>query len=224
LLFIDDDVVAAEGTARRHLAHHAASPRPLVLVGYMPCVIPKPRRRGQFPIYLYQRSYEGICRKYEADASSVLRHLWGGHVSVRRSSFSAISAVPPNFPRHQDRVLGWYLLASGCAGVFDRSLRSEHRFERSPAQFFADCRKSGQSQVALASASASPPLHLLNSVMEAERPHVVLGTVLRSRAVLGALRVGIAVSGRLHLWQLETLFARAAAFGEICWGTYYATR
>jgi hypothetical protein len=190
----------------------------------MPCVIPEPRRPGQFPVYLYQRYYEGICRAYEADSSSVLTHLWGGHVSVRRSSFSAIPSVPPNFPRHQDRVLGWYLLAAGCVGVFDRSLRSEHRFERSPAQFFADFRRSGQSQAALAAASASLPPHVLNYDIAAERPGPVLGTVLRWRPVLGALRVATNVSGRLHLWRLETLFARAAVLGETCRGAHLPPR
>lgn len=224
LLFIDDDVVAAEGTAHRHLSYHARSLQPLVVVGYMPCAIPRPRRPGQFPIYLYQRYYEGVCRKYEADPTSVLTYLWGGHFSVQRRSFSATTPVPPNFPRHQDRLLGWYLQADGCAGVFDRTLLSEHRFERSSAQFFSDCRKSGQSQVALAAVSRSLPVALPDHETVEQSGGLILESVLRFGAVLGVLRMGICLAGHLHLWGVETLFARVVALGETFRGIHSRTK
>lgn len=210
LLFLDDDVVAANGIAGRHLSWHQAAPSPLVVVGYMPPLIAGRRVAGQFPVHLYRRSYERMCRRYELDPSTILLNLWGGHLSVRRELYRRARRVEPQV-YHEDRLLGWSLLEAGCSGAFDRSLISEHHYSRSPEQFFGDCRRSGRTQRVLA--SLAPPearvgvdsdLGVLGRLVLrvlAAYPHVTI-------AILGR---GVRRAGRARQWSLETNLARVVA-------------
>jgi GT2 family glycosyltransferase len=214
LLFLDDDVVTSDRVASGHLAIHRKASRAIVLLGYMPPRLHKPRRPGEFPPHVYGRNYERICRRYESDSSSVLLNLWGGHFSVGRASFLRADPVDATLAYHADRALGWSLLRAGLTGVFVRSLSSEHLYSRSPEQFFADCRRDG-SQTTLA--SMAPPAARAGADAE-------VGVV--ARAALGlvgstpswlenALKRGISLAGWSKWWGMETLLARCLAALEI---------
>jgi hypothetical protein len=207
LLILDDDVVAHEGLAAGHLAHHRHRPDPIVVLGYMPPERPGPRRAGQFPIFLYAADYERTCQSYEADASEVLRNLWAGNFSVRRDLFLASPRVPSELPYHQDQVVGWYLAAAGCSGVFDRSLASEHRYVRSAEQFFNDCHRRGRALVQLQ--ELAPP-GILPATVESPVMHPLVGVLAKeSRSELRSVARGaLSAAGRLHLWALETFLGR----------------
>jgi GT2 family glycosyltransferase len=208
VLFFDDDVVATPSTASGHLAHHKRSSRPLVVLGYMPPRLPYPRSPGDFPIFVYGRDYEGACRKYDADPSYVLSDLWGGNFSVRKEIFLAADAVPRELPYHQDQVLGWSLRELGCTGLFDRTLQSVHHYERTPDQFFVDCRRRGQ---ALAMLKAVSPADVETD------PRAGLSAMSRAvvQAALDGPRQGTTLlnsllhwAGRLQLWKIETRIGR----------------
>jgi GT2 family glycosyltransferase len=211
LLFLDDDVVTADGVASRHLAIHMGASVPLALLGYMPPRLSSPRHAGQFPVHLYRRSYERRCRRYELDPSSVLLNLWGGHFSVRRETFFSALGLKAKLPYHEDRLLGWSLRRVGCVGAFERNLVSEHRYSRSPEQFFADCRRSGRAQSMLASLAPREarvgvdtdlgPLGRAALRMLASRPYVITGILDR----------GILIAGWARWWGLETVLARVLA-------------
>ncbi len=143
VLMLDDDVVAGPGLGSMHLEHHKRDPHGLVLVGYMPPDLPVRRKAADFPVHLYARDYEAVCRRYEADPDEVLLNLWGGHFSVRRDLLLAADSVPA-VAAHEDQILGWNLRALGCHGRFDPGLPSRHRYERTPARYFQDHERRGR--------------------------------------------------------------------------------
>jgi GT2 family glycosyltransferase len=215
ILFIDDDVVTTDGVASSHLALHLRAPVPLVLVGYMPTHLPSPRRAGDFPAFVYERNYERMCQIYEKDSSRVLLNLWSGHFSVRRDVFLSTLGAQAKVPGHEDRLLGWELRRAGCKGVFDRSLTSEHRYTRTPQQFFAWCRRSGRAQAVLHTLA---PLEADVAVdAELGLPGRVALRILTQRPseFRPLLTRGISAVGWLRWWSAETLLARALATLEM---------
>ena len=84
LLFLDDDVLPGPGLMGGHLRAHAGRDD-LVVVGYMPTVVPRPATGAAFATVLYAQEYEGRCATYEADPADVLKHLWMGNVSLTRA-------------------------------------------------------------------------------------------------------------------------------------------
>lgn len=211
LLFLDDDVVATPTTATGHLCRHSADEPLRVVLGYMPPRQAVPREPGQFPLVIYGTDYEKACARYEADPGSVLRDLWGGNFSLRRTVFleaSAHTAVPRELPYHQDQVLGWQLRSFGCTGIFDRALGAEHRYERSPDQFFVDCRRRGEALAGLRAIAPDdveidPRAYSGPAVRQASR---ILS--LRPDVARQVLRWATTSAGRVHWWPMETRVAK----------------
>ena len=147
ILMLDDDVLPEPGLVSGHASHHAAA-RGLVLLGYMPVALPRPHRRGQYPAVLYAHAYELACAEYERDPGSILRGLWGGNVSMRRSDCLRVGlaggdGLPGGYGYHEDRDLGLRCEAAGLRGVFDRRLRARHQYAKTPEAFLAAARNSG---------------------------------------------------------------------------------
>ena len=142
VLFMDDDVVAApdllEGHRRRHAEDDAR-----VVIGYMPVAR---SRCDALPVRLYSRFYESQCRAYEEQPDRILENLWNGNVSIRRRDALRVGIPEPAYDTRYgpDRELGLRLLAAGLTGVFDRTLRAEHRYVRSEEAFLADARSAGE--------------------------------------------------------------------------------
>jgi len=149
VLLLDDDVVPAEGLAARHATRH--SKPGLVVVGYMP--VPAPERPGaeSLPRLLYRREYEKRVSGYERDPATILTHLWGGNMSLRRVDALRVGIANPGFVgrRHEDREFGIRCARAGLVGVFDRALGANHEYERSLEPFLADARVQGSELVAL---------------------------------------------------------------------------
>jgi GT2 family glycosyltransferase len=134
VLFLDDDVVPAHRAVTGHLRRHAeAAGR--VVVGYMP-VAPM-RLVESATARIYARDYEAVCREYDTGGNAVLRNLWGGNISMRRTDAQRVGIATERFrfTQHEDRELGLRCLDAGLQGVFDRSLTAEHRYEREPERF-----------------------------------------------------------------------------------------
>jgi glycosyltransferase involved in cell wall biosynthesis len=216
VLLLDDDVVAAPGLVTGHARWHATT-RDCVVVGYMPTHRPPRRRRGMFATYLYADEYEARCKAYEADAGDVLRHLWGGNVSLRRADALHVGVSAGRFARskHEDREFGIRCLEAGLSGVFDRELRATHVHHRPLAAFLEDARMQGSDRWVIASVhpdiGGAPtlesyddglPVHVRRALRWCDVPAV--GGAARA---LGCALVEL--SGGVRLFRLETAAARA---------------
>jgi glycosyltransferase involved in cell wall biosynthesis len=138
MLCLDDDVMAGPGLVAGHAGHHRGHEGLLVL-GYMPVLLPSPRRRGQAPTFLYAKTYEGHCAGFERDPSKILGDLWAGNFSLRRADALAVGlANPVRFPYHGDQELGVRCRAAGIRAVFDRRLLAHHEHARSIEKFLSE--------------------------------------------------------------------------------------
>lgn len=144
VLLLDDDVVGDPGLVTGHAAHHARA-RSVVLVGYMPPVLPPERAPGQFATFQYAREYEYTCAAYERDPRQVLLNLWGGNVSLRRADLERVPLhADDQALYHSDRDFGLRCLKTGLTGIFDRSLSARHIYSRSLGEFVRDARLQGK--------------------------------------------------------------------------------
>ncbi len=206
VLVLDDDVVAGPGLGAMHVEHHERDPHGLVLVGYMPPDLPARRKAADFPVHLYARDYEAVCRRYEADPDEVLLNMWGGHFSVRRDLLLAAADSVPAVPYHEDQILGWNLRALGCHGRFDPGLPSRHRYERTPARYFQDNERRGG---ALALLPDPPTDGIL--VIPAEGPGAIRALERRlagSPTAMTMLRAAVFGLGLVRAWRTQLGLAR----------------
>jgi GT2 family glycosyltransferase len=211
VLFLDDDVVPAFGLAKGHGLRHAERPG-LVVLGYMPIVLPARRRRAMYPSYLYASEYERRAGDWERDASETLRGFWAGNHSLRREDFLAVMAgdTPP-LTYHDDLDFGLRCLAHGLEGRFDRSLLARHEHRRDPAGFERDAARSGADlwQVHRRHPAAVPeptPRRMAAGLpLPARALLAAAATEPGAQAVRGALRGFAALAGRLGLFRAEEL-------------------
>jgi glycosyltransferase involved in cell wall biosynthesis len=151
VLILDDDLEAMPDLASGHARHHEAAPNFLVL-GYSPVVV----RRGApgemaLTASLYSESYERSCRSFETRPKDILLHIYGGHMSMRRSTCLATGVLSEHFREryHPDREFGIRCLKAGLVGRFDRSLVAHHHYVRSLDAFRADARSGGTATAAI---------------------------------------------------------------------------
>jgi len=139
VLLLDDDVVPRPGLAGRHAEHHARA-RDLVVVGAMPVVT-----GAGGPARLYGEAYAARAAAWAGDPGGLLRHLWGGNVSMRRADALRVGVRSAAFGDgyHEDRDLGLRCLHAGLRGVYDPALAAEHRHARTIREFALDARASG---------------------------------------------------------------------------------
>jgi hypothetical protein len=111
----------------------------------MPVTTSDARRRPDYPVRLYSEAYESMCAAYERDPSEILRNFWAGNYSLRRGFAVRAGAPDPLLGPvyHADRDFGLRLAQLGLQPRFDRGLRADHRYQRSPAEFVGDCRRMG---------------------------------------------------------------------------------
>ena len=213
VLLLDDDVIAEPGLIAGHAAHHADASG-LVVLGYMPAVIPEPRRPGAYPVDLYARAYELACTEYEREPEAILRGLWAGNVSLRRDDALRVGLAPERplvegYGYHEDQDFGLRCAAAGLRGVFDRRLLAQHHYERDPDSFLRASRNSGATRVAVHDRHRSQG-DLSPDFFERTVPYPGRLLVRRARRkgayrlIQSFLRGVIAVAGRLRLFRLET--------------------
>jgi glycosyltransferase involved in cell wall biosynthesis len=150
VLFLDDDVLAAPGLVRAHAGRHRGV-SDAVVVGYMP-VAALARDDADWPTtYLYAGEYERRVAEYERDASGILRHLWGGNFSMRRSDCLAVGMADTCYQAryYPDRDFGLRCLGHGMVGVFAREALATHLYRRPLALFVEDARSQGEGHVLL---------------------------------------------------------------------------
>lgn len=216
VLLLADDVVASPKLVTGHALRHAHASG-LVVVGYMPTVTPVTRKPGQFASFLYALEYERICEAYEREPTTVLKHLWGGNVSLRRIDCQRVPVHVEQFQEryHEDQDFGIRCLKAGLVGVFDRSLLASHIHSRALDQFLSDARKEGAGRLLLHRLHSDilPPLTVDAFGADAPRTVALLMRVCQRsaavhRSLSSALSMAVRVAGSLRMFRLETLGAQ----------------
>jgi glycosyltransferase involved in cell wall biosynthesis len=214
VLLLDDDVIPEPGLVAGHAKAHSAD-RNLALLGYMPVAIPHPRRPGQYPVDLYSRAYERVCGEYEDDPSAILRGLWAGNLSMRRSDCIKVrlhsdERKSDGYEYHEDRDLGLRCQRAGLHGAFDRQLRARHLYERTPDSFLALSRNSGASRARVHREHGDSIDPLPSDFFEqvVPQPGRLLVRLSRRRRLLGpvrsSLRLLIWIAGAIRFFRLES--------------------
>jgi glycosyltransferase involved in cell wall biosynthesis len=214
VLLLDDDVIAEPGLVSGHARHHVQA-QGVVVVGYMPPILPEVRGPGEFATFLYAQEYEAMCSAYERDRDRVLRNLWGGNVSLRRDD---LARVPLHWDDetsyHSDRDFGLRCRRAGLAGVFDRSLRARHLHTRSLEGFLRDARSQGAGHVRVHQLHRETIGELDLDYFETGSRYLRRRVVRISRSrlvrplIAGALRAAVRIAGSLRRFSLETRAAR----------------
>jgi glycosyltransferase involved in cell wall biosynthesis len=171
VLILDDDLEAMPGLVSGHERHHRTAPN-LVVLGYSP-VTSAAAAPGTSNVTaaLYGEAYERSCRSFESRPNEILLHLYGGHMSIRRSECLRIGVYSENFREryHPDREFGIRCLKAGLIGRFDRALVARHHYDRSLSEFRSDTKSQG---------AATSVIHKLHGD--------VLGPVDRDSSAAGA--------------------------------------
>lgn len=212
ILSLDDDVVLEPGAVGGHARSHTEA-EGQVLLGYMPVVSSEKWPHSSATIRFYSESYEYTCDRYEADPGVILRQLWCGNVSLRRSDWlAAIDRPRLRCWGHDDQELGLLFLRQGLQGRIDRSLRGGHWYGRSLPAFVERAERAVQGQAKLR--AANPDLLEEPPVGRGKRERVSGPVLWLSRSSLGWLAVRraligmVAIAGALKLRAVEDLTAR----------------
>lgn len=224
ILMLDDDVVPAPGLVAGHARWHAGRDNLLVL-GYMPVDRSPTSRVAAMTRQLYGSAYDMAVSRYEREPDAVLRQLWSGNVSMPRDTILEVGLPGTIQGYSADQELGLRLGAAGVTGVFDRSLRAEHRYERSLTRMREDQAAAGYNQMLIHRAwpqqvSASQLIgsvarrdKLLLAMARRDRPRAALAGVLMGagRVAIELSRDGLATRLLLSASALERRRGMAAA-------------
>jgi glycosyltransferase involved in cell wall biosynthesis len=192
VLFLDDDVVPRPGLLGGHCHAHVGSDR--VVVGYMP--VAAECRARSVTATIYSNDYEAECDRFFTDSTTVLRGLWGGNVSLRRTDAMRVpQAVESHrFRSREDEEFGFRCLRAGLTGVFDRSLAAEHWFDRPVSGFL---RSAGdQARAGNYLATRYPDLFVEADAGGVSMPERAVRTFARIPSVGRGLRVATERSAR----------------------------
>jgi glycosyltransferase involved in cell wall biosynthesis len=218
VLLLDDDVEGNPGLVSAHARMHADSDN-LVVLGYMPTIVPTTRKAGQAPTILYAEDYENTCIMIEGNSGLIFRHLWAGNMSLRRAhALEAGGGDEVRLDYHADLRFGLKCEKAGLTAVFERSLASRHWYERSLTQFARDARRSGRSRAELIRefpemASTLNPLDT-STVQEQLIVRFFGGPYIGAVVAPVAMALGYAL-GRAGAWNLELKLTRAVRLIEI---------
>ncbi len=215
VLLVDDDVVAERGLVSGHARRHASEDG-LIVAGYMPPRVPPAGHAEDFAVRLYAREYEQACCDYERDPDAVLRGLWGGNVSLRRSDFVRVQERGDDAPvrYHEDRDFGLRCRRAGLRATFDRSLRAVHMHRRDLQGFARDARAQGFGLRVVHHRHADILGPLPDDAFERGLARPLTGLVRAARRPRAGHALALAISaltwsaGRVRAWRLEERAAR----------------
>jgi glycosyltransferase involved in cell wall biosynthesis len=204
LLFLDDDVVPMAGLAAGHARHHTVPER--VVVGFMP--VSEEYRRRSATARVYGNDYLAACAEIERTPARILPDLWAGNVSLTRASVERVplASADADVRYREDQAFGLRCARAGLTGVFDRSLRAEHRFERPLPAFLRAAREQAAEFEQLRALFPE----LADDDAGASRPRGASAWLLRAAtrrpvgvAVRGAAQAGVRVAGVVGAARVE---------------------
>jgi len=213
VLAIDDDVIAHPGLVSGHARHHRAD-RDLVVVGYMPVVLPPRGVPGRAAAALYATHYERVVASYRECPEAILSSLWGGNVSVARAEWlTALERGAVDGAYHGDRAFGLQLREQGLKGRFDPRLRADHWYRRTLEQIALDARSAAIGRARIGAAYLGTYDVAANAARAAFRPGLsILNRLTPSDAAAQALLTKLSTIGRVaagrRLHAVEYLLTR----------------
>jgi glycosyltransferase involved in cell wall biosynthesis len=229
VLILDDDLEATPGLVSAHARHHQAAPN-LVVLGYSPVLSPAGAGTRAVTASLYAEAYERTCRSFEDRPEDILLHLYGGHMSIRRSACLSTGVYSKDFREryHPDREFGIRCLKAGLVGRFDRSLLAGHHYSRSVSEFRSDARSQGAATAVLHGLHADvlgpvDPGLSVAGVPTAARWLIRLSRFRPLQHVAAAvLALSVRLLGRLHALSLQRNAAKLLGRMEHQRGLYEA--
>lgn len=227
ILTVDDDVEPAVGLVQRHRDFHATHDD-MVLQGYMPVALPTRRGHDDAPSYLYARDYRAQVEGWRrGDATTILRSLWGGNVSLSRELYLRAEAVKSSqrLEYNEDLDLGIRLLALDAGAVFDERALAAHHHSRGLDAYLRECFARGGAVADLEARWGERPAQLTPLVEIPPSYHPILRRLQRSIAGrdAGGLAQGFSiatyrVAGCLRWWRLQDAVTRLLRRGLVMRG------
>jgi glycosyltransferase involved in cell wall biosynthesis len=231
VLILDDDLEATPGLVSAHARCHRAE-TDIVLLGYSPIFNPDAAGERALTASLYGEAYERSCREFESRPQEILLHMYGGHMSIRRSACLRVGVYSQDFREryHPDREFGIRCLKAGLVGRFDRSLLARHYYAKSLSDFRRDARSQG---------AATATIHRLHpevlgtvdpGMSAVGAPAAVRWVIRLSRfrpvhhVAAGGLEALVPVLGRFHALSLQRGAAKLLGRMEHQRGLYEALR
>jgi glycosyltransferase involved in cell wall biosynthesis len=231
ILILDDDLEASPGLVSGHAQHHVAASN-LVVLGYSPVACSDSPVGDEVTASLYEEAYERSCRSFERRPEDILLHLYGGHMSIRRSECLRVGVHSERFHEryHPDREFGIRCMKAGLVGRFDRSLVARHHYARSLSHFRRDSRSQGSATALIHSLHPDilgpvDPNVSLTGVPAVARP-VIRVSRSRSAQYVASASVGYVVRllGKLNARSLQRDAAKLLGRMEYQRGLYDALR
>jgi glycosyltransferase involved in cell wall biosynthesis len=229
VLILDDDLEASPGLVSAHARHHEAVPN-LVVLGYSPVLSPASAGTRAVTASLYAEAYERSCRSFEDRPEDILLHLYGGHMSIRRSACLSTGVYSKDFREryHPDREFGIRCLKAGLVGRFDRSLLAGHHYSRSVSEFRSDARSQGAATAVLHGLHADVLGPVDPGISVAGVPTAARWLIRLSRfrplqhVAAAVLALSVRLLGRLHALSLQRNAAKLLGRMEHQRGLYEA--
>jgi glycosyltransferase involved in cell wall biosynthesis len=214
VLLLDDDVRATPGLATGHARRHRDATG-LVVVGAMPTPVP-PRTPGSVTTRLYAAEYAAVQAGWCADPDGILRSLWAGNLSLRRTDAERVGLHNPNGDAgyHEDLDFGLRCLRAGLRGVFAPELVAHHHHVRPLDALRRDARSQGRGmwEVHRIHGDLLEPIAEDHYLADLPAPlPAVLRRVGRGRvgaAAADVLAVSGRIAGRARAWPVESAAVR----------------
>ena len=182
VIFLDDDIAPAPSFVSAHLAAHdfepgrRAAPSPdRVVMGYVSMRLQAAHDR--LAIITRARSEAMFDRMREAGHRFGYTDLLGANCSMTRTRFQEVGGFDLSLRCHEDRELGFRLIAAGAQFVFAEDARGTHVNAPSLARACERKRQEGRADVHLAQRFAS-----LRPVLPLERPRTMRRRLCRGLA------------------------------------------
>lgn len=228
VLLLDDDVVPDAGLVSGHARHHSRGSG-LVVVGYMPTLIPRSRTSSTFATILYAQEYEYAVRRYIDYPEQILQELWMGNISIKCDDCRRIGLFNPKWATigkfyHVDRDFGLRCWKDGMTGVFDSSLSGTHLMTRTLSGYLRYAHEQGVGRVAIHNLHSDilDPISLESFTEDLRWPARHLVRAARRpavyRSILAISSGWIELVGRARLTALQTPVARLARRIELVRG------
>lgn len=155
LLFIDDDILLAQGAVRAHAEAQARAPA--LVIGPIETVA---LRRG-----LPTRSVEfwkAIRRRHESGLPPTFLDVFTGNLSVPAQAFRAAGGFDETLRRSEDVELGYRLTRAGLPVVYAAAAGARQEFTKTTAEVLRDAEGYGRANVTLWESypAVRPSLHI----------------------------------------------------------------
>jgi glycosyltransferase involved in cell wall biosynthesis len=218
LIFVDDDVEVVPGSITGLCAAHRDTAN-VVILGYMPVVLPSPRASRDIGAYIYSKDYEAIVSLWKREPVSIAERFWAGFYSIRRGDWSRVnSSWTGRLPYHEDVLFGIECRDAGLDIAFRQDLRARHHHERGLDGLMAEGRESGIGRAMLVALRPNLRSRYDPTIGDGLGFRALIWTAQSqwvSRMLRGAMSMIAAVGGATRWWWCQERAARVVRHIEL---------